>query len=267
MTAANLALNLDPFGKGRKAVPDSVQKVVPDVDELVERAYGEYLRIPGSGFFYETEELVSRTAIIKDKSALNPSQIELLLERIIEEYPAEIVSYRVTGLFLTALIQNSYTYGHYNNFRLATAGSKIGLIGHRLKGTKKDRIVLTIEGNTGHDCGEMARYSKFNIYGNVDADCGWEAKYSDFDIHGNAGEGCGINAEHSNFNIYGNAAEYCGSYAECSRFIVHNPELFGSLRCVLSSTNKLSLVDDAGNVIKRSYLSRLSRNSPGHQEI
>jgi glutamate synthase domain-containing protein 3 len=295
MTIPSIALNLDPFGKGRKAVPDSVQRVVPEVDELVERAYKEYLTIPISGYFdkdFDEYMLnVSQKPIIKDRNVLNPSQIELLLEKIIGENPLKVVNDWNTGLFLTAIIQISYTYGH-NNFTLTTGDSHIVYIGHELKGTIDNKIIITVDGNVGADCGQGAEYSIFRIQGNANYGCGLETKFSEFNIQGNADYGCGLCAGHSDFsingdagndcgsyaeytnfnirgnaggwcgehaersyfNIYGNAEKGCGEKARFSKFTVHSQDLFKRLRKDLGITNRLALTDDSGKVTKKVFI-------------
>jgi formylmethanofuran dehydrogenase subunit C len=238
MTLPSIALNLDPFGRGRKAVPDSVQKVKPEVDELVERAYREYLGLPLVNYFREREYILE-IELIKDNIILNSSQIELLLDRMIDGTQVEKVNHPSTSLYLTTLIQNSYTYGHYNDFKLTTGDSKLVNIGLELQGSKDKRIILTLDGNVGYGCGEEAEYtvfsilgdggemcgeyvkhSEFSIRGNVGWRCGEEAEHSDFSIQGNADWGCGLDAKHSRFNIKGNAGNGCGRVAENSNFSI-----------------------------------------------
>jgi formylmethanofuran dehydrogenase subunit C len=289
MTVSSIALNLDPFGKGRKAAPDSVQKVEQKVDELVESAYKKYLNLPDIDYFDKESRPLSKKVIIKYDIVLCPSQIELLLERIIGDNPIGKAKDWSTGLFLSTLIQNSYTYGLYNSFTLITGDFGIDGIGYRLRGTKNNRIALAVYGDVGYACGELAEnfdlniqgdagewcgehaeHSNVNIQGNANGGCGWDAKHSSFKIQGNAGDWCGIHAidssfkirgdtgrwsgdkaEYTEFNIYGNVSYGCGDRAGHTRFIVHSKAVYDRLmRYNLPKTNKIVLVDDAGNILE-----------------
>jgi formylmethanofuran dehydrogenase subunit C len=250
MTVADIALKLDPFGNRRGVAPDRVTAVAPQAGGLVERVYREYLKIPKFNRFDEESDYILDISLIRDLKVIDPVQIELLLERVIDENPIAKVNDNKMGLFLSALIQNSYTYGHYNYFRLATRESEINKLGWGLKGTKDSKIILAIDGNVGEDCGERAKYIQLDILGNAGAWCGYRAKYTHFDIQGNAGDGCGWGAKHSHFSIHGNADCMCGGNATYTHFNVHNRELFERLKKELPSTSKVALMDDAGIIVE-----------------
>jgi hypothetical protein len=250
MTRPVVVMAHDPFGDGRKETePDSVQAVAPQADELVETAYNEFFII--SNKFIDPLEIrgyISQMGFIKDRCILNPPQIKLLLDRIIEDRLPDFTHVRKPGLFLAALIQDSYTYGGHNNFTLATGDVPIIHLGDGIVGTPDNRITLAIKGNVGRDCGAKSRYAHFDIRGNVGDYCGDYAEYSQFTIHGDAGYCCGNGAVRSRFNIYGDV-DMLGRTISGSEFAVHRRDLFERLKDDLRRTNTLRLVDDAGNIL------------------
>ena len=101
-----------------------------------------------------------------------------------------------TGLFISALIQNSYDSGN-NNFYFKT--NNIEWLGTYNKGNKENPLVISIEENHGTRIGEETEYSTFNIKENHGTEIGWDAKHSTFNIEENQGENIGWDAKHSTF--------------------------------------------------------------------
>jgi len=137
---------------------------------------------------------------------LKPAQIDKLFQRIIKEMPKEETEYAITGIFLSCLIQNSYDNGN-NDFILNTRDVQMTILGYKLKGKRKNKMKITIQGNAGLCFGE-------------------ESKYCHFNIHGNAERKCGNGSENSTYSIEGSISKFCGDYSKNCIFTSPNKKTF-----------------------------------------
>jgi len=169
---------------------------------------------------------------------LTPTQINVFLQHTTLYENNQHYS-GITGYFISQLIQNSYNDG-YNNFSLNTSELQdISFLGHRIEGTPKKTIELTVIGqtgrgsgwgakyaainligNTGHTCGKNSENSVFYITGDTERECGKFSINSTFHISGNTGHDTGGGSERSTFNIAGNTGNLCGQNSICSKYTI-----------------------------------------------
>ena len=213
------------------AEPERLEEIVvkkdKDVEEVV-RIYHE------SDFKYlrnDNWQNIRETYQQKKIPVLTPTQIDLTLQRIIQETQEEKINSNVTGLYITHLIQESYTAGH-NNFTLNTKDTTIDCLAYKLTGTKKQPIDITINGNTGNWCGSNMKQSQVTINGNTEAWCGYNMTQSQVTINGNTGNNC------------------C-NYATDSTINTNNKETYEKIKANISKGNTVTLYNAQGNIIER----------------
>ena len=192
--------------------PDEVKKIELG-DELVDRALKVYEGIEDKRSTNKNYDQILQL----EQIVLNPEQINILFQLIINKSLAYRVNQNITGLYLSKLIQDSYNAGH-NNFYLNTGDTQIERMGCELKGTLENVLKLKIDGNVGSTCGADSEKTMFNINGNVGDGCGLDTTNSTFGIKGNVGTWCGMKSIYSTFNIKGNVEARCGVYTTNSTF-------------------------------------------------
>ena len=224
------------------AEPELLEEIVVRKDEAVEgvvRIYREldfeYLRKKTwLDFEYlrkeEWQDIQERYQR-KKIPIIAPAQIDLVLQRIIHKTPKEQINDRSTGIYITHLIQESYTAGN-NNFTLNTKDTIINNLAYKLAGTTEQPIKLTINGNIGDKCGFDMEQLQLTINGNTEAWCGTHMTQSTITINGNTG-----NWRHENTTN--------------STIYTNNQETYKKIKANISKGNKIFLYDNKGNIIER----------------
>ncbi|MFH1637491.1 MAG: hypothetical protein ABIB71_03640 [Candidatus Woesearchaeota archaeon] len=132
---------------------------------------------------------------------LNPEEINEFLQST-AKYAEEKEYHRVTGPFITQLIQNSHDAGN-NKFTLNTKAltEDLNFLGDGLLGRGNGLLEIMVDGNVGHECFIWAKdIKRISISGDAGALCGWQAEnIRDFYIERIVGAYCGVGAEHSTF--------------------------------------------------------------------
>jgi len=211
--------------------PEGLEDIVIAKDEDVEEVIKIYRGLNWKRLRNETWMNIHETYQQKKIPILIPTQIDLVLQRVIQETPTEQTNHRITGLYITHLIQESYTAGN-NNFTLNTKDTTIYALAHNLTGTKKQPIKLTINGNTGNDCGTGMKQSQLTINGNTRDNCGWFMKQSQVTINGDTGN-------------------WCGEYSTDSTINTNNKETYEKIKANISKGNTVTLYNAQGNIIER----------------
>jgi len=211
-----LELALNPFeGKktGRKA--EREEKIELELDEKVERVLEQHRQLNSIKDYYKTEKTLKNL----EYEALNPTQIDIILQRIMKKLEEE---HWPIADFLSKIIQKSYDAG-YNNFTLTTKKTQIDFLASELKGKQENPLQITIQGNTGDLCGEELYECTFNIQGNTGYELGAKSENCTYNITGNTQRRCGIFSTNCKYNIAGNTEELCGQSSEnCTYNITGN---------------------------------------------
>jgi len=153
-----MKLTLNPFENkkpGKKA--EQEQKIEIELDEKIERMMEQYRPIKTKE---DSDEVIEEVESL-DYETLEPTQIDILLQRIIQK-----TKNHTTGIFLSQIIQKSYAAGH-NNFTLTTKETLIHSLGNGLKGLSENPIQITIQGNASYWCGVGSENCTYNITGNT----------------------------------------------------------------------------------------------------
>jgi len=260
---------VNPF-KGRQdfANPDEIQKSKPiPLDKKVERAYQKYNKLELEGLIGVNPRVYAKDTFteIQNQGAemLTPSQIELLLHKMINEAKLKRVEDRLTGFYLSYLIQLSYNLGH-NNFNLTTGKTAIKSILYEIAGTKEKPLNVRvlgdvfecgigskyvdaqIDGMAGGYLGELSENSSFNVNGSVLSFCGMSAQFSNFVISGNTGIDLGIDSKKCKYTVEGKILSI-GSFPpgppkDCT-FMTHSQATYDFLKQnVKGKTNKVILL-------------------------
>ena len=154
-----------------------------------------------------------------------------------------------TGLFISQLIQNSYTAGN-NDFELDMSSLKpIDCLTFGEYGIEERVLKAVINGEVGNLGGGNSQHSTFTIEkaGNY---CGRFAQYSTFTVE-KAGDGCGEYAHHSILTIK-ETGDFCGSAAQHSIFKTHNSNQYERFKESVPRKrgNRLYLIAADGSIIK-----------------
>jgi len=170
---------------------------------------------------------------------LKPAAIDFVAQSVLK-HKHNLPEYQgIEGLFLSALIQNSYAAGN-NNF-VITCDKPIKHIAYLLRGTKEKPITITlkgpmfdevatwahyvrvhIEGNAKYSLGNWSENSIFVVDGDVGNTTGKDSKNGVYIIKGNAGDDLGFCSTNENlFVVYGNAGRKVG-HCQNSTFILFN---------------------------------------------
>jgi len=168
-----MKLALNPFKNkkpGKKA--EQEQKIEFELDEKIERMLEQYrpLEISGTIFGYNEKEELELGSL--EYEILKPSQIDTLLQKMIQETPKEKFENRLTGRFLSKIIQKSFEEG-YNNFTLTTKQTEISSLGSYFPKVRgKNPMQITIKGNAGHFLGFISKNCEYDVQGSVGIHCG-----------------------------------------------------------------------------------------------
>ena len=211
-SAVGMAVN--PFSKSDDLrEPDVVKKVEVERDELVDRALKVYEGIEDKHDFYQNNQQISKLESI----VLNRGQINLFLQKIIKQYPRDRISNKVTGVYLSKLIGDSYSAGH-NDFVLNTCNTRIEDLCYNILGTKEKPIQIRIDGDVGTYCGRDAQHCFFNNKGGIGWACGSNARHCTFNNEDGVGDMCGVDAQYCIFNNNGLIGKMCGFNAKQCKF-------------------------------------------------
>ena len=205
----------------------------------------------------------------KNIPVLIPTQIDFVLQRIIQETITKQTNDRITGLYITHLIQESYTAGN-NNFTLNTKDTTIDNLAHDIIGAKERPLKLAIQGNTGYFCGEKMSGVIINVNGSVGDYCGQSAQQSEIIVSRNAGEYFGRDAKHMKLTIHKRVHNGCAYHANCVDVTLHaqarddcgygardstfkftNKLAYDRFKKTISASNKIFLIDTQGNIIEK----------------
>ena len=203
------------------AAPEGLEEIIVAKDKDVERVVRIYQELDveelnNKLLWNGIREYYSRKKI----PIITSAQIDLVLQRVIQETTTEQTNHYITGVYITHLIQESYTAGN-NNFALNTKDTTIDDLAYRLAGTTENPITLTIQGNIGNDCGSYGEHQTITVQGNTGGWCGWGMKQSHVTINGNTGYNCGRNMKQSQLIINGNTGDWCGRGMEQSQLVIN----------------------------------------------
>ena len=232
------------------AEPERLEEIVVKKDKDVEEVIKIYHESDFKYLRNKNWQDIRETYRQKKTPILTPTQIDLTLQRIIQETTTEQTNHSITGLYITYLIQKSYTAGN-NNFTLNTKDTTIYALAHNLTGTKKQPIKLTINGNTNGWCGSDMKYSQLTINGNIGHWCGRNIEHSQLTINGDTGYLCGYRMKQSQLTINGNTGNDCFQYSTDSTINTNNLETYEKIKKQLAKGNKILLYDAQGNIIEQ----------------
>ncbi|HII15422.1 MAG TPA: hypothetical protein HA362_03845 [Nanoarchaeota archaeon] len=149
--------------------------------------------------------------IFLDVPALSPERINTFLQETIAYESNEKYAW-CTGMFLTRLIKRSYDAGN-NEFHLDTKAISKPLhrIGQQLKGKKKKRIGITVDGPLGDMCAWFSEYLdiKAESIGEHCGEYGWRLSIEAEAIGGQ----CCEYAKHSAIHAT-SIGNFCGLYGK-----------------------------------------------------
>ena len=188
------------------AKPEGLEKIVVTKDEDVEKAVRIYHDLNYEELQYSAWDDIKKRYHCMKLPMLTPAQIDFTLQHIINKTTTQQTNHHITGLYITHLIQESYNAGN-NNFTINTKDTNINCLADKLAGTKKQPLQLTIQGNTGNNCGYNIKHSQLTIQGNTRNNCGHSIKHSIIVIKGSAGYWIGRDAKKSIFGT-NNIATY-----------------------------------------------------------
>lgn len=168
-------MGLNPFSS--LPPPDSSSEEIVQakagLDEAVEKAYNLYQGlIFGTPYWYDDGRITKL-----EEQRLSPSQINNLLMLIRSDTEPNKVNDRVTGVYLTRLIQDSYDAVN-NDFVLTTEDTNIDHIGIYLRGEVNNKLRLRIEGSVGCHCVAGAIHTEIMILGSTGDGCGAQAEHT-----------------------------------------------------------------------------------------
>ena len=252
------------------AEPERLEDIVVKKDNDVEEAVRIY---HGLDFGYLRGRMLQSVQEIyqqKKIPVLTPAQIDIALQQIIQETPKERTNDSMTGRYITLLIQDSYTAGN-NNFTLNSKDARIDRLAYNLAGTKKQPITLTINGNTGNNCGVYMEQSQITINGNTGDWCGADMNRSQVTINGNTGDYFGYRMNRSQVTIngtegyhylyyggcdhiviiYGNTGDWCGKYATNSTISTNKTKTYKKIKANISKGNTVILYDARRNIVEQ----------------
>jgi len=206
MTILDKIMEVNPFNNHNyQENPEKERKVEFEKDKLVEKTLEQYKTVELNE--HSTMGDVRKQMSQFELQTLKPAQIDHALQRIIkenQEYKKASKSSinrlesAYTGEFLSDLVQKSFENGN-NNFILNTQDAAISTLGHQLKGTPEEPIQITIQGNTGHNCGYESERCEFYITGNTGNSCGVESKDCRYDIQGDIGDWFSVTTKRCTF--------------------------------------------------------------------
>jgi hypothetical protein len=241
MVIAAQAMAVDPFMAGRRAKAPDVQAGIPlpSADELVERAFRDYISCVRKTSCDYYGRLLS-TQAANGRIILTPSQISLLLNRLTGSFDLSGDDGNLFPAYLNIIVQFSYNAGH-NDFSLDTISSSVAYFGAVLHGKRDKPLTLRIQGDVGFRCAEYAEYIHLSIAGNV-------------------GFGFAHESENSVYYVEGDMEMIADTVKNCT-FKTHNPrtyswladlsnwEIPGTSRC-----NTIMLLDENDNTLEQKVM-------------
>jgi len=215
------------------AEPEKKEQVLVSLDDAVQKSLEIYDELPTSS---QQNDIFSQFYELP-LPILNPVQIDLVLQHILQEHPRERVNKCHTALYFTTILRKSYVAGN-NNFVLHTKDSMIKhLGGMMLSGDGIDKLLqLTIYGGVGERCGSTSCFLDLQIHGNIGGIPFENMSYSHITIHGAIGDP-------TNFNYR----------AFKSTFKTTNENTYEKLKKMLAPADKNHVLfyDAQGNILER----------------
>ncbi|HLC71325.1 MAG TPA: hypothetical protein VJI32_04915, partial [Candidatus Nanoarchaeia archaeon] len=164
--------------------------------DLLLRMYQNYLedeKYHSGGYF-------NQDALDYLSVAPAPVEINALVQAAVrfEKHPH---TYEVFSLFVTRLIQNSYTQGH-NNFVITNDLPNIlwDFFGGELCGKEERPLHLEMDGNVCDGFFHLAKYVHVRLDGDIRGECGKQSEFSSFEITGSVGS-CAERARNSIYTL------------------------------------------------------------------
>src|SRR3989344_1776034 len=202
---------VNPFeGRGFKlADVEDIRDI--SIDETVKNAFQKYCSLS-----YGDSKI---TLLRKMKlDVLNQMQLNILLQKITRETEKSKVGDEVTGMYLSRLIQLSYSKGHDNFVLMFKEG--ISYLGYNLKGKFGKPLNITLYGDALDHCGAESKYLNMNISGNTTGYLGSHSDSCKYVLNGSTQNSCGSNALLCDFEISGNVGSELGFFSYLSKYTV-----------------------------------------------
>jgi hypothetical protein len=176
-----------------------VKEAAVENDSLIDKVLASFRDDGGIGSVAVYHEDSKVKQLMRSLPFLSPSGINIVLQRMIAEFPRSKLTDGMTGLYLSVLVQKSYAKGN-NDFTLNTQDIPIDNLLNYVRGTHKNNIRAAVFGNVGDGFGGSSNYLH----------CA---------LNGNAGDYFGGFSKHLKCNIRGDADEdfgYCAYYLDCA---------------------------------------------------
>ena len=103
---------------------------------------------------------------------------------------------------INSLIQESYNFG-YNDFIFEMGDSRVDMFAKNLKGSKSNRMKLTIYGSVGNFIGDNSSYIDLSVQGPIGDFSFKKIDNCSVKIYSDAGSHCASDAKHSYLEIGG----------------------------------------------------------------
>ena len=222
----------------------------------IEEIYKEWL---DECYQYNHSQLLEEFDGARDKlskHSITANDIEGLVEKL--EYYQGNTWFCKSGLFISAMLQESYDAGH-NNFSidLSPIDKKIMNVGSMIEGKPNNAINIkikgsdignqlcgfgswycsfAIKGDAGHSLGTLSEYCSFDVDGSAWVRCGEQSKRSKYIISGSVGKKCAYKAQNCEFTIKGDIGGtddltgFFGNYAIDCTFIVDKKSIDKKIR-------------------------------------
>jgi len=210
-TMKTLEVLVNPFERKEFESPDSIEKLESIADQKVDFMFNHFIKKTSKIKFPLADGQVSYSKM----SALEPSQINLLLNKLLEFNP-EYGRRPNLGLFISAAIDLSHDTG--NNYFKLSANYPVDYLCRHL-GNKKGVLVVELIGDAGSCFGSGSRNSIFSIHGDAKSELGNNTESCIFAVEGDVGDMCGDASRGSIFIIKGKAGESLGFYSKYSIYL------------------------------------------------
>ena len=239
----------------RSLIPsiDSTIDVPVEKDKAVDDALAFYKNIPGHIWKFAIPKDVWHPRILP---SLSPVQIDQVVQRIIAEMPEEHILNKMTGVYLTQLIQKSYNSGN-NGFMIHTQNVPLETLGYSFKGCVASDYFLT---------GPEATPLHLTIYGDTGANTLSESIGVDLVVYGCLGADYLHNARSCRATIFGTPKNISEAFRHVTLKMT-DEEIFNKYkqnwykqtfsrrvpaqgRRFDKNSNKFILIDDAGKELE-----------------
>ncbi len=160
----------------------------------------------GSDCSYDDIEHALEIAV---KDVLKPKEIDQFLKTT-TQYEQHSAYQKLTGTYITRLIQNSYNKGN-NNFTIdkTDTGALEYFLSHA-EGYEERPLNVKIKGDIGTFSGLGMQNCNIEVDGNVNKEFAIMSYGCDITIRGDAGNNLGEDAENTTFTVYGSIGKDCG---------------------------------------------------------